>query len=186
MYMSELKRVIDQSGTEGVIETMDDTNVRVRLNDGRSVVIPRETLTLDRDVYRIQLDLTRLSPRVEEQIVLPLAAEELVVDKQTVEKTVRIRKQVREEAVIVDEALRRDTVEVERVPVDRYVEQLMETRYEGDTMIIPILEEVLVVEKRLLLREEIRITRRQSVVRDPQEYILRREEATVSHDKSDQ
>jgi len=62
----------------------------------------------------------------------------------------------------------------------------METRYEGDTMIIPILEEVLVVEKRLLLREEIRITRRQSVVRDPQEYILRREEATVSHDKSDQ
>jgi len=184
--MNELKRVIDQSGTEGVIEMMDDYNVRVRLNDGRSIVVPRETVTLDQNVYRIQLDLSRLNPRVEEQVVLPLVAEELVVDKQTVENTVRVHKRVREEAVVVDEALRRDTVEVERVPVDRYVEQPMETRYEGDTMIIPILEEVLIVEKRLLLREEIRVTRRQSVVRDPQEYILRREEATVSHDKSNQ
>lgn len=183
--MSELTRVIDLSGTEGSIEAMDERSVRVRLSDGRSVVVPRDTLIREQDAYRIQIDLTKLHPRTEEQMVIPLAAEELSVDKRTRENTVRVHKRVREEAVIVDEALRRDTVDVERVAVDRYVDQPLETRYEGDTMIIPILEEVLIVEKRLLLREEIRITRRQSVVRDPQEYVLRREEATVSRDKNE-
>ncbi len=186
--MSQARRVIDQSGTEGVIEMMDGKFVKLRLNNGRMLAIPREALTLDTEaqVYRVQLDLARLTPRVEDQTVIPLAAEELVVDKQTVENTVRVQKRVHEEAVTVDEMLRRDSVDIERVPVDRYVDQLMETRYEGDTMIIPILEEVLIVEKRLLLREEIRITRRQSVVRDPQDYVLRREEATVSRDGTDQ
>jgi len=186
MTQNKPMRVIDQGGLEGTIEWYDDHNARVRFTDGRTVVVPRETLKLEGDVYRIHLDLARLNPRVEDEIVLPLLAEDLVVDKQTVENTVRIRKRVREETVTVDEALLRDQVEIERVPVDRYVDQRPETRYEDDTMIIPILEEVVVVEKRLLLREEIRITRRQTVAHDPQEYVLRREEASVSRDKSDQ
>lgn len=60
----------------------------------------------------------------------------------------------------VEEVLRTSDVDIERVPMDRVVTEPVESRYEGDTLIIPVLEEVLVVEKRLVLREEIRITRR--------------------------
>jgi stress response protein YsnF len=46
-------------------------------------------------------------------------------------------------------------------------------------MIIPVLEEVLVVEKRLMLREEVRITRRRSEVHETQEVMLRSESVSV-------
>jgi stress response protein YsnF len=42
-----------------------------------------------------------------------------------------------------------------------------------------VLEEVLVVEKRLLLKEEVRITKRRIETHMPQRVILRREEVAV-------
>ena len=51
------------------------------------------------------------------------------------------------------------TVEVTRVPVDRQVDVAPIIRTDGDITVIPVLEEVLVVEKRLMLKEEIRIRR---------------------------
>jgi hypothetical protein len=59
------------------------------------------------------------------------------------------------------------------------VESATGVRYEGDTMVIPIFEEVLVVEKRLVLKEEIRVTRRRTSFRSPQRVTLRREVPTV-------
>jgi len=50
-------------------------------------------------------------------------------------------------------------------------------------MIVPILEEVLVVEKRLVLKEELHIRRRRAEVSNPQRIVLRTEEATVEHVK---
>ena len=52
-------------------------------------------------------------------------------------------------------------------------------RQEGDTLIVPVLEEVLVVEKRLLLKEEVRITRTRTEVHSPQAVTLRSEEAVI-------
>jgi stress response protein YsnF len=52
-------------------------------------------------------------------------------------------------------------------------------RQEGDTMIVPILEEVLVVEKRLMLKEELRITTMRRTASEPQHFTLRSEEAIV-------
>ena len=52
-------------------------------------------------------------------------------------------------------------------------------RSEEDTLVIPLLEEVLVVEKRLLLKEEVRITKRRMETHRPQRVTLRREEAVV-------
>jgi uncharacterized protein (TIGR02271 family) len=180
MGRNEAIQVIDEVGHRGVVETMDEKSVRVRMEDGRSLVIPRDSLIAEAEnIYRVDLDLYRLQTPTGEQVVVPLVAESLHIDKQAVERTVRVHKHVREETVTVDEALRRDDVTVERVPVDRYVEQRVETRYDGDTIIVPVMEEVLVVEKRLLLREEIHITRRQTVTHDPQEHTLRREEVTV-------
>jgi stress response protein YsnF len=72
-----------------------------------------------------------------------------------------------------------ETVEVTRVPVDRQVASAPEVRTEGDVTIVPVVEEMLFVERRLVLREEIHIRRRptETVVETPVE--LRRQRATV-------
>ena len=56
---------------------------------------------------------------------------------------------------------------------------LQAVRHEGDTTVVTLVEEVVVVEKRLRATEEIRITKRRSVRHEPQQVTLRREEAVV-------
>jgi len=116
-----------------------------------------------------------------ERIVVPVLAETVTIGRRWVETGggVRVTKRVRERTEVLNEALARDEVTVERVSVNRIVDAPPPTRQEGDTMIIPLLEEVLVVEKRLLLREEVRIARRRHTVREPQTVVLREEEAQV-------
>ncbi len=55
---------------------------------------------------------------------------------------------------------------IERVKVERLIQEPVSQRQEGDTLILPVVEEVLVVEKRLMLREEIRITRKRDAVKE--------------------
>ena len=94
---------------------------------------------------------------------------------------VRIHKVVHEREELVDEPLLHEEVSIERVPIHRFVDEAMPIRYEGDTMIVSLLEEVPVVEKRLMLKEELRITTRRSEVHQPVRVTLRSEEATVEH-----
>jgi stress response protein YsnF len=61
---------------------------------------------------------------------------------------------------VVHGEVRHESVEVTRVPVDRIVDHAPEIRTEGELTIVPVLEEILVVEKRLVLKEELHIRRR--------------------------
>lgn len=63
-----------------------------------------------------------------------------------------------------EEPLFAEDVDVQRVAINQVVESVPDTRIEGDTTIIPVVEEILVVEKRLVLREEVRITKRRNRV----------------------
>jgi stress response protein YsnF len=63
--------------------------------------------------------------------------------------------------------------------VNEFVSGPVGVRQEGDVTIVPVLEEVLVVEKRLMLREEIRVTRRRETKRHVEHVALRTEEARV-------
>jgi uncharacterized protein (TIGR02271 family) len=111
---------------------------------------------------------------------VPVIEEALAVHTSPVETgRVRLRKMVHEREEIVDPPLMRDEVIIERVPINRVVEAPLSARAEEDTLIIPVLEEVLVVEKRLLLKEEVRITTRRVETHLPQRVTLRREEAAV-------
>jgi uncharacterized protein (TIGR02271 family) len=113
-------------------------------------------------------------------LVMPVIAEELEVGKRQVETgKVRVTKKVHEREEIIDEPLLAEEVTVERVPVNKVVDGPVPVRQEGDTMVISLLEEVLVVEKRLVLKEELRITRRRVETHRPQRVILRAEEGTV-------
>ncbi len=75
--------------------------------------------------------------------------------------------------------LDRYRVEVTRVPVGRVVETAPLARVEGDTTIVPVLEERFVVVKQLFLAEELHIRHvvEREVVREP--VALRRQHATV-------
>lgn len=94
---------------------------------------------------------------------IPVIEEQLAVGTRVVDtgRGVRIHKTVSEQAVTIDERLAREQVEVRHVPVDRIValSEAPATRYEGDTLVVPVLEEVLVVERRLRIKEELHITR---------------------------
>src|SRR5919199_5690550 len=92
---------------------------------------------------------------------LELVEEQLKVGKREVERgrvVVRTRVETREEVAETD--LRQEEVEVERVPVGRVVEAPPPVREEGGVLIVPVLEERLVVTAELVLVEEIRITKR--------------------------
>jgi len=90
-----------------------------------------------------------------------------------------IRKTMHEHKQLVDQPVMHETAQVERIPVNRLLTEPAQVRQEGDVTIIPVVEEVLVVEKRLLLKEEIRITRRRREQHKPKEVTLKSEEARI-------
>lgn len=114
------------------------------------------------------------------QIVIPLLAEQLKIERQKVlTGGVRVHKTVNERTETVDQPTLREELEIQRVNINRFISEPPAVRYEGDVMIVPLLEEVLVIEKKLVLREEIRITKRRETLRNPQQFVVRREDATL-------
>src|SRR5688572_33372299 len=84
---------------------------------------------------------------------LPVVEEQIKIEKNVVETgNLRLVKRVREEEHEVHVPLVQETVTVEHVPIDAFVETIPQVRQEGDVTIYPVLEEVLV--KRLRLVEE--------------------------------
>ncbi|MBY5666270.1 YsnF/AvaK domain-containing protein [Rhizobium leguminosarum] len=118
---------------------------------------------------------------------LPLVEEELVVGTQTVTDG-RVRVSTHTETIrdFADVELGGNEVEVERVPLGTVVEMVPQVRIEGDVTVVPILEERLVVEKRLVLVEEIRITRRTTFRTERVEADLRRQSASVERIEDDE
>ena len=114
-------------------------------------------------------------------VTLELKAETLVVARRLVAgETVRVSTVTREVEHTIDEVLANERVEVERVSVGRVVETVPDIREEDGVTIIPVVEEVVVVERRLILKEEIRIVRRRIEDRHVETVALRRQEAVVT------
>ena len=113
---------------------------------------------------------------------IPEIEESLVIDKRVIDQGgYRLVKSVDVREEVVDEPLTNHTVHVERRPVGRLLPTMEApaSRQEGDTLILSIVEEVLVTEKRLMLKEELRITRRASVVHHPRTFSLRSESIAI-------
>lgn len=162
--------------------------VTLRTADGREVVASAESLQRMPDgSYRLSLgetDLGELNNALDRTggaaAVIPVVAEELNVGRRSVEAgRVRVKKVVQEHQEVVDEPVFAEEVVVERVPVNQVVQTAPEPRQEGDTMVFPVLEEVLVVERRLMLKEEVRVTKRVTEAREPQTVTLRSENVTI-------
>lgn len=123
-----------------------------------------------------------VAPGQNDQLI-PVVEENVRVEKRTVESgRTSIRIAVSEHDQAVETLLMRQDVTVERVPVGHQVDAAPATRREGDTFIIPVLEEIVVVEKRLFLKEELRICINESQHIDTQVVHLRREHAEIGLD----
>ena len=115
-------------------------------------------------------------------LTLPIITESIQVEKVEVDRGgYRITKRVDSREVLVDEPLLHETVEIERRPVNRELAEgeVPAVRYEGDTMIVPVVKEVVVTQKRLVLVEELRIVRVAGTHRDPQSVTVREEHIEI-------
>jgi len=114
-------------------------------------------------------------------LVVPVMEEQLKVGRKRVETgKVRITKVVNERRELIEEPVFGEDVEVKRVPIDRVVDgPPPPVRMEGDVMIIPLLEERVVTQKQVFLKEELHVIKRQYETTSSQEVTLRTEEAVV-------
>ncbi len=194
MSQTTVPFVIYNGGQHGHIEAdtaqlRPDSVVPIRLEDGKLAYVPQTLLQAREDgtfflpLSQEELEQSYLQRRETggETVVVPVVAEEINVQKRTVETGgVHIHTRVTEHVETIDVPLLRDEVTVERVAINRRVEGSAPTvRQEGDTMIVPVLEEVMVITKQLMLKEELRIRHVQASVHEPQQVTLRREEAEI-------
>ena len=116
----------------------------------------------------------------DDSLLVPLAAEVAVVSKEEVATSkVRVSTHVEERTELIRAALQHQDVTIERVEIGDVVQVTPEVRMDGDVLVVPIVEEILVVEKRLVLKEELRIHRITTVETVEREVVLRSERADV-------
>ncbi|KON82401.2 YsnF/AvaK domain-containing protein [Azoarcus sp. PA01] len=119
--------------------------------------------------------------------VIPVVEEEVSIARVTEHTgdSVRVRIALHEETEFVPVTDVVEELTVERVPVNRFVDQRAEPREEGAVLIVPVYETVAVVEHRLLLKEEVRIVRHRREVERKEEVVLRKETAIVERRGAD-
>lgn len=133
------------------------------------------TSTSSRDTLHENMDV---APG--QEVKIPVIREEAVVQKREVERGgVRVHKTVQEREEVVEQPTYHEDVDVQRIPIGRVIEAAPEVREEGDTLIIPVVEEMLVVEKRLVLKEEVRITKRRTQDTEQARVVLREEQVQI-------
>ncbi len=120
-----------------------------------------------------RLDVARTIAAVEETVH---------VDKVKVDRGgFRVTKGHETRTQVVDTLLSAERVEIERraIGTPLAVGERPVTRQEGDTLVVPVVEEMLVTEKRLVLVEEVRITRVRDTRREVRHVPLKKEHIDI-------
>jgi stress response protein YsnF len=124
--------------------------------------------------------------RQPEDLRIPLHVEEISVSRREIKKVnVQIALIARTREQLIDEELTHVRIEIERVPIGRPIEVEPPVSHEGDITIIPVVEEVVVVERRLVLKEEVRVRRVSTKEQHQQTVVLRQQEAVVTREEPD-
>jgi stress response protein YsnF len=93
---------------------------------------------------------------------------------------VEIARRTTERAETLHEELANERVEIKHVPIGRVIDRMPEIRQVGDTTIVPVVEEILVTEKRLVLKEEVHLQRVRTVRTHPETVMLREQQAVIT------
>jgi uncharacterized protein (TIGR02271 family) len=177
--------VVREDGMRGTVVTDEDRGrLVVEFVDGSRLMVSSEALIPQADgSYKVSVEDTSNT----DQIVIPVVAEELTVETHRVARgKVRIHKRVETREEVVDTPVVSEQVVVERIPVNKVIHDIPpEPREEGGVLIIPLIEEVLVVEKQLVVREEVRVSRKRITTSTPQKVVLRREVVEIDREELD-
>jgi uncharacterized protein (TIGR02271 family) len=171
----------------------EQNHILVSFDTGEDAWIPFDHLKLLPDgsyFLSAEADSTQWKPgrredrsdQTEKDLVVPVIEEEIEIGKRVSHEKVQISKQVHEEEVEINEPSFREEIEIERIPKNEMLDAPVEPYTEGEIMVIPVVEERVVVTKHLVLVEEIRVKKIRIEVREPQRVMLRREEVKVDRD----
>lgn len=184
-------QVVRDDGTAGrVVADAEGGRLVVAFATGEHVTVPAEALVPQADgTHRLVHGGHNSTDAAagERQVVIPVIAEELTVETHRVARgRVRVHKRVETRDEVVETPVVHEEIVIDRVPIDRFVDDdRPEVREEDGVLVIPVLEEVLVVEKRLRLREEVRVSTRRTSTTASQTVTLRREVVDVSREELD-
>lgn len=121
-----------------------------------------------------------LTPNADETVRMSLAAEAVVVSKRVRRTLVRASRttSLRDQAVEAD--LNHEQIVVERVAIGRIVDAVPPVRQDGDVTIMPVVEEEVVMVRRLVLKEEVHLRRVRTTVPFTETVSLRRQTVSVT------
>ncbi|WP_439882479.1 YsnF/AvaK domain-containing protein [Pontibacter sp. MBLB2868] len=130
--------------------------------------------------FEQKLQQSKQLKQEENSRVIPVIEEKLNIGVREIEKgKVTVSKEIHEEVVTVDEPFVSEEVDIQRVAKNISIDKAPEVRHEGDTMIIPVIKEEVIIQKRLVLVEELHITKKRIEEHHPQEVTLRKEEVKI-------
>ncbi len=113
-------------------------------------------------------------------VIVPLLIEELEIARRRVPVTqVRVTAATHKHEKLIDELLTHERAEVERVAIGRPIDAAPPVREEGDTIVVPVVEEVVTLQRSLVLKEEIHIRRVRTTERHRETVTLRAQEAKI-------
>ncbi len=190
--------VLARDGRVGTLEQVigDERSggeqLRIRTLDDDAIALPMGVVREVRGDGAIELACTRdealdLGGREQQQPeltdeTLDLHEEELVPHKEMREAgTVTLRTEIEEYAARIEVEALREEVEVEHVPGGEEVSEREEPFERDGAMFFPVYEEQLVVSRRLILKEYLKVRRVRRAERRVFEDRLQREHALVEH-----
>lgn len=182
----------DKVGVKAIIQgvSKNEEDVIARMSEGTLIQIPVHLLRiLNQKSYKFDGIFSDIHQESHERESVASASAEnrfyvveenpLIRKKRVETGEVKVKKSVSEKMKSVSVPLQSEEVVIERVPVDQVFDSAQSNRQEGDTWIIPVQEEILVVEKKVLVREEVRISTRKSIQEKEVLMSLRSEEIRI-------
>ena len=118
--------------------------------------------------------------------IIPVIQEQATIHTEIKETgKLKIKTTVTEVEKNIDVPLIQEGYEIKRIPINQFVDTRPPAREEGDTIIIPVVREVLVVEKRLELVEEVHLVKQQTTVQHRESITLKKEDVHIERISSD-
>jgi uncharacterized protein (TIGR02271 family) len=137
-------------------------------------------ITMDSKQQNPEQDQSIRNSTGDNPIVIPVIEEHMTVEKEVIEAAkVHVRTKVTEEEATVYLPITSELYEVRRVEVDKVYNTAPPVRYEGDTIIVPVIEEIVVVEKRYKVKEEVHLVKHTTETPFMQQVTLRKENVQV-------
>lgn len=187
--------VMDVLGNEAHIQSLrqegDNTFATLVLDDGTIFSTDFSLLEREKDHFLLpvsfknSLDNNRDNRQSDwtETVNIPVIQEEISIGTRQIDtgKGVRVRKHVTAHEEIVDVSRSEEILSVQHIEVGKIVseDELPQPRQEGNTYIIPVFEEVYVIEKKIRLKEEVRITKERKESTETQQINLNSERVEI-------